>query len=205
METAIVELALAYAARADANRLEAFWTQAMRLRDLLKFDFYFADSTAFREHLAEEMAWNDDWEAHIEAGGDEIGAMLHAKRPLISQAMLRPYIEAYEIVADVLPDLPAEVDEKELTKRALGVGNQYVAQNRVCTTESVSALLFATARQVVADQHLLEPAADLLERRTAFRDELRDVLRDMDKVEEMAREQFYVREMERRALREAAE
>jgi glycerol-3-phosphate O-acyltransferase len=205
METAIVELALAYAARADANRLEAFWTQAMRLRDLLKFDFYFADSTAFREHIAEEMAWNDDWEAHIEAGGAEIGAMLHAKRPLISQAMLRPYFEAYEIVADVLRDLPAEVDEKELTKRALGVGNQYVAQNRVRTTESVSALLFATARQVVADQHLLEPAADLLERRTAFRDELRDVLRDMDKVEEMAREQFYVREMERRALREAAQ
>jgi glycerol-3-phosphate O-acyltransferase len=75
----------------------------------------------------------------------------------------------------------------------------------VRTTESVSALLFATARQVVADQHLLEPAADLLERRTAFRDELRDVLRDMDKVEEMAREQFYDREMERRTLREAAE
>jgi glycerol-3-phosphate O-acyltransferase len=205
METAIVELALAYAARADANRLEAFWTQAMRLRDLLKFDFYFAESTAFREHIAEEMAWNDDWEAHIEAGGDEIGAMLHAKRPLISQAMLRPYIEAYEMVADVLRELPAEVDEKELTKRALGVGNQYIAQNRVRTTESVSALLFATARQVVADQHLLEPAADLLERRTAFRDELRDVLRDMDKVEEMAREQFYDREMERRTLREAAE
>ena len=34
-------------------------SQAMRLRDLLKFDFYFADSAAFREHLAEEMAWHD--------------------------------------------------------------------------------------------------------------------------------------------------
>ena len=72
LETAIVELALAYAARADGDRLEAFWTQAMRLRDLLKFDFYFADSTAFREHLAEEMAWHDDWEAHVAAGGEEI-------------------------------------------------------------------------------------------------------------------------------------
>ena len=131
--------------------------------------------------------------------------MLRAKRPLIAQAVLRPYFEAYEIVADVLRDVPAEIDEKELTKRAMGVGNQYVAQNRVRSTESVSALLFATARQVVADQHLLEPAADLLERRTAFRDELRDVLRDIDKVEEISREQFYVREMERRALRDAAE
>ena len=31
----------------------------MRLRDLLKFDFYFADSAAFREHVAEEMSWHD--------------------------------------------------------------------------------------------------------------------------------------------------
>ena len=180
LETAIVEMALAYAARAEGDRLEAFWNQAMRLRDLLKFDFYFADSAAFREHLTEELSWNDDWESHVAAGGDEIDAILRAKRPLIAQAVLRPYIEAYEIVADVLRDAPAEIDEKELTKKALGVGNQYVAQNRVRSTEAASALLFATARQVAADQHLLEPAADLAERRTAFRDELRDVLRDMD-------------------------
>ncbi len=44
LETVIVELALAHAGHADGDRLEAFWNQAMRLRDLLKFDFYFADS-----------------------------------------------------------------------------------------------------------------------------------------------------------------
>ena len=44
----------------------------MRLRDLLKFDFYFADSAAFRDHIAEEMAWHEDWEAHVAAGGEEI-------------------------------------------------------------------------------------------------------------------------------------
>jgi glycerol-3-phosphate O-acyltransferase len=203
LETAIVEMALAYAARHEGDRLEAFWSQAMRLRDLLKFDFYFADSTAFRQHLAEELSWYEDWEAHVAAG--EIDEILRAKRPLIGPAVLRPYFEAYEIVADVLRDEPAEIDEKELTKKALGVGNQYVAQNRIRSTEAVSALLFATARQVVADQHLLEPAADLRERRTVFRDELRGVLRDMDMVERISFEQFSVRETERRALREAAE
>jgi glycerol-3-phosphate O-acyltransferase len=196
-------MALAYAARHSGDRLEAFWSQAMRLRNLLKFDFYFADSAAFREHLAEEMAWHEDWEALVSAG--RIDEILRAKRPLIGPAVLRPYFEAYEIVADVLRDEPAEIDEKELTKKALGVGNQYVAQNRIRSTEAVSALLFATARQVVADQHLLEPAADLRERRTAFRDELRDVLRDMDMVEGISFEQFSARETERRALREAVE
>jgi glycerol-3-phosphate O-acyltransferase len=199
LETSIVELALAFAARAESNRLEAFWSQAMRLRDLLKFDFYFADSAAFREHVAEEMSWHEDWEKHVAAG--QIDKLLRAKKPLIASAMLRPFFEAYGIVADVLLDAPAEIGEKELTKMALGVGRQYVAQNRVRSNEAVSALLFATARQVIADQRLLAPAADLSERRTAFRDELRGILGDMDRVEQVAREQFYAREMKRRALR----
>ena len=198
LETAIVELALAHAARAQTDRLDAFWAQVMRLRDLLKFDFYFADSAAFREHVAEEMAWHEDWEAHIAAGGEEIDMLLRAKRPLIAPAVLRPFIEAYQIVADVLRDAPDTIGEKELTKLALGVGRQYIAQDRVRSDEAVSALLFATARQVAADQHLLEPAADLAERRAAFLAELRAVLRDMDKVEEISREQFYERELESR-------
>jgi glycerol-3-phosphate O-acyltransferase len=201
LETSIVELALAFAARAEGDRLEAFWSQAMRLRDLLKFDFYFADSTAFREHVAEEMSWQDDWESRVAEGGDQIDMRLRAKRPLITGAMLRPFFEAYEIVADVLRDAPADIDEKDLTKRALGVGRQYVAQDRIRSNDAVSALLFATARQVAADQHLLDPAADLAERRAAFLAELRAVLRDMDKVERIAREQFYEREMARRSLR----
>ncbi|MDX1891445.1 glycerol-3-phosphate 1-O-acyltransferase [Mycolicibacterium sp. 050158] len=198
LETSIVELALVYAGRAEGDRLDAFWAQAMRLRDLLKFDFYFADSAAFREHVAEEMSWHEDWQEHVAAGGDEVDAMLRAKRPLVAGAMLRPFIEAYEIVADVLRGTPPEISEKELTKLALGVGGQYIAQDRVRSNESVSALLFATARQVVADQNLLAPAADLEERRRAFLGELRNILGDMDKVEQFSREQFFVRELMRR-------
>jgi glycerol-3-phosphate O-acyltransferase len=201
LETSLVELALAYAQRADGDRVEAFWAQATRLRDLLKFDFYFADSAAFREHIAEEMSWQQDWETNVAAGGEQIDMLLRAKRPLVVGAMLRPFFEAYEIVADVLCDAPAEIDEKDLTNKALGLGRQYAAQDRVRSHDAVSALLFATARQVAADQHLLEPAADLAERRTAFHDELRAVLHDMDKIEQISREQFYAREMERRGLR----
>jgi glycerol-3-phosphate O-acyltransferase len=203
LETSIVDLSLAHAWRADGDRLEAFWTQAMRLRDLLKFDFYFADSTAFREHIAEEMSWLDDWEANVAAGGDRIAGMLRAKRPLIAGAMLRPFFEAYALLADVLLDAPAEIDEKALTTKALGVGRQYVAQDRLRSNEAVSALLFATARQVAADQHLLEPAADLAERREAFATELRNILRDMDQADQISREQFLGRELERRPVADA--
>ncbi|HYB35420.1 MAG TPA: glycerol-3-phosphate 1-O-acyltransferase [Mycobacterium sp.] len=203
LETSIVELALAHARHADGDRLEAFWAQAMRLRDLLKFDFYFADSTTFRANIAEEMAWHQDWEAHVAAGGDEIDAILYAKRPLMSDAMLRVFFEAYEIVADVLGDAPDEIGQKELTQLALGVGHQYAAQGRVPSSEPVSTLLFATARQVVADQHLLEPAADLAERRIAFRRELRDILRDFNHVGQIARNRFVAREIEAQRGRQA--
>jgi len=198
LETSIVELALAHARHADGDRLAAFWAQAMRLRDLLKFDFYFADSTAFRANIAEEMAWHQDWEAHVAAGGDEIDAMLFAKRPLMSDAMLRVFFEAYEIVADVLRDAPADIGQKKLTELALGVGRQYVAQARVRSSEPVSTLLFATARQVVVDQDLIGPAADLAERRIAFRRELRNILRDFDHVEQIARNHFVAREFKAR-------
>lgn len=200
LETSIVDLALVHAEHTEGDRLEAFWAQAMRLRDLLKFDFYFADSAAFREHVAEEMSWFDDWEDNVAAGGERITAILRAKRPLIAGAMLRPFFEAYEIVADVLRGAAADIGEKELTKLALGVGGQYVAQDRVRSNEAVSALLFATARQVAADQHLLEPAADLAERRGAFVTELRGILHDMSEVERFSREQFAHRELARRSV-----
>jgi glycerol-3-phosphate O-acyltransferase len=195
LETSIVELALVHAGHAEGDRLEAFWAQVMRLRDLLKFEFYFADSAAFREHVEAEMSWHEGWEEKVASGGGEADAILRAKRPLIAGAMLRPFIEAYEIVADVLRGTPPDIGEKDLTNLALGVGRQYVAQDRVRSSESVSALLFATARQVVADQNLLAPAADLEARRTAFLAELRGILGDMDTVEKFSREQFFVREL----------
>lgn len=206
LETSLVDLALAHAARAERDHLEVFWTQVMRLRDLLKFDFYFADSAAFREHVAEEMSWYaedaaegaSDWERDIAAGGERINEILRSRRPQVAGAMLRPFIEAYEIVADVLRDAPVDIDEKDLTERALGVGRQYVAQTRV-SNEAVSALLFATARQVAVDQHLMEPAVDLPERRGAFVRELRGILSDMDTVQQLSRDQFIAREQLRRA------
>jgi len=195
LETSIVELALVHAGRApEGERVDAFWAQAMRLRALLKFDFYFADSATFRKNIAEELEWNHQWEAQLAAGPEAVDDLLRAKRPLMANAMLRPFFEAYEIVADVLCHAPADIDDKELSRQALGVGNQYAAQLLLSSNESVSALLFATGRQVAADQKLLEPAHDLRARRTAFLLELRDIVNDMERIHQLTREQFYARE-----------
>ena len=196
LETSIVELALMHASRApEGERVDAFWAQAMRLRALLKFEFYFADSATFRANIAEELEWIEDWETKLDAGSDAVETLLRDKRPLMSSAMLRPFFEAYEIVGDVLCDAPADIGSKELTEAALGVGAQYAAQGIVRSNESVSALLFTTARQVAADQKLLEPSTDLRDRRRTYLDELRAILADMERVHEISREQFYGREV----------
>jgi glycerol-3-phosphate O-acyltransferase len=160
---------------------------------LLKFDFYFADSATFRKNIAEELNWNHEWEAQLAAGPEAVDDLLRAKHPLMANAMLRPLFEAYEIVADVLCGSPADISDKDLSTQALGVGAQYVAQGKV-SSESVSALLFSTARQVCGDQKLLAPAEDLGERRQAFLDELDGIIEDMEHIHQLIREQFYARE-----------
>ncbi|PJE06004.1 glycerol-3-phosphate 1-O-acyltransferase [Mycobacterium sp.] len=202
VETSIIQLALVYAARADGDRLEAFWSQAARLRELLKFEFYFADSAAFHAHIEEEMSWHDDWQQRIAAGEDTIRRLLQEKRPLTAAATMRPFFEAYAIVAEVLRLHPvAHIDSKDLLQRALGLGRQYVAQERVRSSESVSTLLFLTAQQVAADQGLLDPAAtDLGMRRAAYESELRGLLADLDTVEQIDREQFIERETSSRSI-----
>ena len=167
LETSIVELALAHAGRApDGDRVAAFWEQAMRLRDLLKFDFYFADSASFRENIAEEMAWHDRLgDPRRRRRRRDRRDLLRAKRPLMADAMLRAFFEAYEIVADVLCDAPAEIGEKELTKigarcrrpvRRAGQGPQQLSRCRRCCSPPRG--------RWSADQDLLEPAPDLKQR-----------------------------------------
>ena len=201
LETSIIELALAHAAAAESDWLDVFWAQVLRLRDLLKFEFYFADSAAFRDNVTREMSWVPGWEDKIAQGPEAIRELLASKQPLLGSAMLRPFFEAYEIVADVLRDASAEISEPDLTKLALGVGRQHVAQGKVRTAESASALLFSTARQVVADQDLLRRAPDLSERRAAFLAEIRGVLADLNTVEKTALSQYFKRE---KAARRAA-
>jgi glycerol-3-phosphate O-acyltransferase len=186
LETAIVELALLHAARCEGDRIGAFWQQTMRLRDLLKFDFYFADSVAFRDHIRDEMGWHGDWAADVQAGEDSIHRLLQAKRPIMAPTVLRASLEAYAIVADVLRRSDDELDEKALIAKALGVGRQYFAQGWLRSNESVSALLFATAGRVAADQGLLQGGGGQKARREAFGTELRAVLADLDVLEQFS-------------------
>src|SRR6266568_1346818 len=73
---AIAELALLRAAEDGvADPTDEFWDEARRLRDLLKFEFFFADKEVFREELRAEVRLHDpEWERRVAEGPAAIQA-----------------------------------------------------------------------------------------------------------------------------------
>ena len=178
LETSIVELALAHAGRADGDRLEAFWAQAMRLRDLLKFDFYFADSAAFRDHIAEEMSWHEDWETHVAAGGEEIDALLRAKtaadRRGDAAAVLRGLRDRRRRAAR-----RARRDQREGSDQA-GAGRRAASTSRrtgCAATRRCRRCCSPPHARWLPTRICWSPPRTSTERRAAFLAELRDILR----------------------------
>ena len=167
--------------------VEAFWDEIARLRDLLKFEFYFKERDEHRRQVAAEMARHDpSWEARLRSGPAAADELLAGMRPLVSHVVVRPFVEAYRLVADVLVhDSGPVTADSDVVREALGLGRQYVAQHRLRSSESVSALLFQTALQLARNRGLFE-GDDLAARRAAFLAELRDLVRRLDRIEDLA-------------------
>jgi glycerol-3-phosphate O-acyltransferase len=188
---AIAELALLRAAEPDVkDPVAEFWTEAMRLRDLFKFEFFFSEKEIFRGEVQREVALNEaEWERKLAAGGESIRELLRRFRPFSAHRVLRPFIEAYQIVGDHLErcDPALAFDEARFTSECLGVGRQYHLQRRVHSAASVSKVLIQTATRLARNRGLLEPGApDLIERRRAFAEEIRAGVRRVGAIDALA-------------------
>jgi glycerol-3-phosphate O-acyltransferase len=186
---AIGELALLSAAD-NSDPASAFWDAALRLRDLFKFEFFFADKDGFRSELRQEMTLHDtQWEQRLARGAPEIQGLLRCVRPFSAHRVLRPFLEAYAVVGDALAQQPGDApfDEAAFLSKCLAWGKQYRMQRRIRSSESVSKVLFETAVRVARNRSLLQPGApDLPARRRAFADEIRDAIRRVDAISALA-------------------
>lgn len=190
INASIAELSLLTAAEAPVAGPEAFWEEVMRLRDLLKFEFFFAEKDEFRQQVWNELLHQDDrWPKRVLQGADEIRSLLRELRPLTSYWVLRPYLEAYQVVADalVLHSPYVEVNEKKFISDCLALGKQYRLQQRISTDESVSQVLFSSALKLAANRGLLDvDDPDCGAQRRSFAAEIRDVLRRIDSIAALA-------------------
>ncbi len=190
---AIAELALLRAAEEGVTApTEAFWNECARLRDLLKFEFFFAEKDDFARELRAELRFHDaSWEAKLAEGGESASALLKSFKPFSAHRVLRPFLEAYSVVGDHLAqqeDRPVD-DETGFVRECLALGRQYELQQRVRSHESVSKVLFQTALDLARNRGLLAGEGDdddLAARRRAFADEIRDAVRRVDAVDALA-------------------
>jgi glycerol-3-phosphate O-acyltransferase len=185
---AITELSLLAAAEAEpGRRVEVFWDQVMAMRDLLKFEFFFSEKETFKEEISTEMAHYDPgWEKRLAGTPDEARELLRGFRLLMSPWVLRPFLEAYQVVADNLNTHSpyVEVDTKRFITECLGLGRQYRLQRRIATEESVSQVLFKSALALAENRNLLDiDDEDLGGKRTAFATEIQESLRRISAVE----------------------
>jgi glycerol-3-phosphate O-acyltransferase len=187
---AIGELALLRAADAPKGEgAKTFWLEAMRLRDLLKFDFFFSDKDQYREEVREELSLHArDWEDRVD-DPDEARDLLESIRPFQAHRTLRAFFEAYAIVADRLVVLGEDAagDESELVRECLVSGKQYLRQRRIRSAESVSKTLLQNGVRLAENLDVLDGGRDSLrERRLRFANELHDTVRRIDAIDALA-------------------
>ncbi|NNL48814.1 MAG: glycerol-3-phosphate acyltransferase, partial [Acidimicrobiia bacterium] len=182
---AIAELAALEAAEMDGDGTELFWEQVLEIRDLLKFEFFFPTKKRFKQQISDELDRRaPDWEAAISEGGDHAATLATTLRPLVAHWVLRPFLEAYAVVADVLADLdPSDnTDDEAVIKRAMGLGKQYQLQSRIRSPESISKSLFENALKLAKNRTGDLSGPDLVAARQALAAEIQDVLERIDAV-----------------------
>jgi glycerol-3-phosphate O-acyltransferase len=186
---AIVELVMMDLARteSDGDLLRRGNLEAWRLRDLLKFEFFFPERAEFDEALAGEMQLIDEhWRARGEAPDPRLQQALVDSGMLVAHRTLRSFVEAYLVVAEHLVAMgESPADTEAVVRDCILLGRQLLLQRRLASDEAVSAHLFRTAVKVAEHRGLM--GSDALARRQAFVSQLRDVLCRVEQVHDLDR------------------
>jgi glycerol-3-phosphate O-acyltransferase len=178
---AIAELALLAIVQTPNATKRTGWERALAVRELLKFDFFFAGREEFASELWQESeimtGHSVDPTAPLDT--EEAVQTLHRSELLVAHLVLRPFVDAYRVLAEELVGLGAgaDVNEEELLTRCLRLGKQWSLQHRI-TEESVSGEMFSTAVKMARHRGLLDTAAPadvVAQRRAALVSELDDL------------------------------
>lgn len=197
VDRAIAETALLAAAEnadsPDGDVLPAtVRDEALSLRELLKFEFLFSARAQFEKDLADEVrligAVEDTSKA---ASASSVVRLLEQADLLLAHLVLRPFLDAYHIVAARLAAYEDEsFEEDAFLSECLQVGKQWELQRRIASAESRSMELFKTALRLARHRELVDGGGpDMAARRRAFADEIATAIRRVNAIAELARAQ----------------
>jgi glycerol-3-phosphate O-acyltransferase len=154
---AIVDLVRRADDGARRGDVGALHDDALALRDLLKFEFFFDERDAFLAAVDAEAVTLD--------------------RP-VTAPFLRPFLEAYWATAEALAAHgEADVDAEDLTRQACGLAEQFLLQGRIYCADAVSSSYVDGAVRLAEHRGLLEGGRDVAPRRADLASELHTFVR----------------------------
>ena len=182
---AIIELALLKASENEGpDALTVFWTEVDQLRDLFKFEFFYAPTEAFHQQIREELSrYDKDWQTLLSEGASAVGQLLNRMTPLVSHATLLIFTEAYSIVAALAARMAYSetLVEQACVTDALKLGRQAYLQRRISSEASIGKLLFNNGFKMLQSRGLADAGEPMLtERRLKQSHQLRDLLRRLN-------------------------
>jgi glycerol-3-phosphate O-acyltransferase len=185
---AIIETALIKVAEDGTDDiLEDTFEEARRLRDLLKFEFFFPRTIDFAGDVMVEAdilypGWQDDT-----FDSDELMALIAASPLHLAHRVLGPFVEAYGVVADRLAarKLKDEVKEDDFIQECIGLAQQRWLQKELHSPESISKDLFGGALELAGNRGLLDPKVTK-RARVEFAAEIADVIRRVELIRQFA-------------------
>jgi glycerol-3-phosphate O-acyltransferase len=197
VDRAIAETALLAAAENAVTSTDgavlpvAVRDEALRLRELLKFEFLFSARAQFEKDLADEVRLIGPVEdTSKSADAAVVRGLLESADLLLAHLVLRPFLDAYHIVADRLAAYEDEsFDEDAFLTECLEVGKQWELQHRIASAESRSLELFKTALRLARHRELVDgfECRDVAQRRREFADEIATAIRRVNEIGELAR------------------
>jgi len=158
LNAAIAELAFA----STRNRTGNVEPRALAIRDLLKFEFFFKPRDEF---AADVRGYLDE----RYPGWRQAGAFPDTPPPLFGQGILRSFIEAYLVLAQLLDergDAPVD-DAATIAPECLRRGEEMLLRKAISTEAALAQPLFETALKLARHRGLLD-GGGLADARAAF-------------------------------------
>ncbi len=171
---ALAEMALTSLLEADQVTAAAVEVELLRLRDLLKFEFFFQEKERFLDDVSSDIEIDvPGWRSSLASTG--VTGVLSKMGPPVARWAILPFLDAYQIVGDELEATRGGFNEKAFLKACLDRARMYRIEGRLISGESASQVMFKSALALAENRGLLSQDAGVLDRRRAFADEVREV------------------------------
>jgi len=186
---AFIELAFVKINQLKQDRLTAFWTDIMFLRDLFKFEFFYSRKSVFTDKIEENLSFLDKkWDNLIQSPRSKPFKLLEKQKVLIAPVVLYNYIEAYRVVVFALQkwDISQKFNDKIFLKKCLFLGEEMHWQGSIQRLDAVSKPFILNGIRLVKNLELIPTKEDpKQEKITAFLAQLNDVARRIRVIQEI--------------------